>query len=277
MHPRVDLHTHTTASDGELAPAALLALQLAEGTTLTAITDHDTLAGFDAAVASGAPAGLRLLSGIELSARHGGLEVHVVGLGFGAADVALRAAVDAQSRRREARARAIAARLESLGHPGAWAEALRHAGGGVVGRPHFARFLVESGRVRDAEEAFRRYLGEGRPAWCGVEWPVLEEAVAWIRAAGGTAVLAHPLAYELGRGKLRALLAEFRDCGGTAAEVALAGIAPGDMHNLARLVRDLGLRASAGSDYHAAAQFWRRPSRIPPLPEYLEPVWAEWS
>jgi predicted metal-dependent phosphoesterase TrpH len=184
--------------------------------------------------------------------------------------------VAAQGERRDARARAIADRLDALGHPGAWEAARGHAGGTSIGRPHFARFLVESGRVRDAEQAFDRYLGEGKPAWCRIEWPAMDEAVAWIRAAGGQAVLAHPLAYELGRRKLRDLLGSFRDCGGAAAEVALAGMPDGQLNAIARLVRDTGLRASAGSDFHARAQFWRRPSRIPPLPDYLEPVWAEW-
>jgi hypothetical protein len=276
MRSRVDLHTHTRASDGELAPLDLLALQAAEGTVLTAFTDHDTLDGYDAVAGAVPEQGPRLLSGIEFSARHGNLEVHVVGLGFAPGDPGLREAVAAQSRRRDERARAIAARLESLGHPGALEAATRFAGEGVIGRPHFARFLVESGRVRSTEEAFLRYLGAGKPAACRVEWPEVGTVVEWIRGAGGVAVLAHPLAYELGRGKLRALLGSFRDSGGGAVEVALAGMAAGDMHNLARLVRDLGLRASAGSDYHAPAQFWRRPSRIPELPDYLEPVWAEW-
>ena len=276
MALQVDLHSHSTASDGELGPVELLQFQAAEGIELAAITDHDTLDGFDG-VATLSDAQLpRLISGIEFSARRGSLEVHVVGLGFDPADTGLRDAVAAQAIRREARARTIAGRLEELGHPGGWEWASVHAGGSAVGRPHFAQFLVARGAVRDAEEAFRRYLGDGKPAWCRFEWPLVEDVVGWIRAAGGVAVLAHPLVLELGRGKLKTLLAEFRECGGGAAEVALAGIPASDMHNLARLVRDAGLRASAGSDYHSPRQFWRRPSRIPPLPDFLEPVWSEW-
>ena len=274
---RVDLHTHTSASDGELAPAALLDLQRAEGTQLTAITDHDTLGGFDqVAAATCAGTGPRLLSGIEFSAAHERREVHVVGLGFDAGDRALRAVVAAQGARRGERARQIAARLEALGYPGALEAAVRHADGGAIGRPHFARFLIESGRVRNSEEAFSRYLGEGRPAWCGIHWPEMGEVVRWIRAADGVAVLAHPLAYSLGRGRLRALVEGFRELGGAAVEVALAGLPDADMYTVARLVRDAGMRASAGSDFHTMAQFWRRPARIPALPDYLEPVWTEW-
>lgn len=274
---RADLHTHTLASDGELSPRALLALQSGEGTQLTAITDHDTLAGYDEAVAlPAADSQLRLLSGIEFSAALRGREVHVVGLGFDAAHPAIRAAVAAQAQRRRDRALAIGERLERLGVRGALQGAEEQARGAVPGRPHFARFLVAVGRVRDEEEAFARYLGEGKPAACAVAWAPMEEAIGWIRAAGGLAVLAHPLAYGFTRARLRALLDAFREAGGVAAEVALAGIAPAAMHGLARQVRDARLRASAGSDYHAAVQFWRRPSRIPALPEYLEPVWNEW-
>ena len=273
---RVDLHTHTNASDGELAPAALLALQAAEGTALTAFTDHDTLGGYDALEGRSSEAGVRLLSGIELSTQHNGRELHVVGLGFDAGDIALRTAVDAQAGRRDARARAIADRLHALGHPGAWDAVCRYANGASIGRPQFARFLVEAGCVRDSEQAFARYLGTGRPAHCRIEWPSLQEVIGWIRGAGGVAVLAHPLAYALGRARLRTLLGDFRDCGGAAAEVALAGLSPADLATGAREVQRSGLRASAGSDFHLGSQFWRRPSRIPPLPEFLEPVWSEW-
>jgi predicted metal-dependent phosphoesterase TrpH len=275
---RADLHTHTLASDGELSPAELLALQAGEGTRLTAITDHDTLAGYDEAVTlPAADPQLRLVSGIEFSAAWRGREVHVVGLGFDAQHAAIRAAVAAQAQRRRTRAQAIGERLERLGVSGALQGAEEQACGAPPGRPHFARFLVASMRVRDEAEAFVRYLGEGRPAACAVPWAPMEEAIGWVRSAGGLAVLAHPLAYGYTRARMRALLDAFREAGGAAAEVALAGIAPAAMHGLARQVRDAGLRASAGSDYHAAAQHWRRPSRIPPLPEYLDPVWSEWS
>lgn len=277
---RVDFHCHTTASDGELSPAELLALLAADGVGLAAITDHDTCGGWASLPRDAASAlGLRLVPGIEFSSCYQNRECHVVGLGFDAAHPAIRSAVDAQRERRYERARQLAGRLEWLGVPGALEGALAHAGGAAPGRLHFARFLVDSGRVRDAEEAFDRYLGEGRPAACPVVWPGFEAVNGWIRAAGGVAVLAHPLAYAFARTrtKLRSLIGAFRESGGGAVEVAMAGASPDRMAQVAKLVKEAGLRASAGSDFHAPAQPWRRPCRVPPLPAGLDPVWTEWA
>lgn len=273
----VDLHTHTSASDGELAPLAVLEMQSAAGVGLTAFTDHDTLEGWDriAAMATPATAAVRLLPGIEFSVDAAGREIHVVGLGFDPAHPAIRAGVASQQVRRRGRGERIAARLEYLGVHGALAGAEVAAGGAGLGRLHFARFLVASGRVRTLDEAFHRYLGTGKPAACRMEWPGMEEAAGWIRAAGGRAVLAHPLAYRMTRSKLRALVAQFRDCGGDAVEVALPGLAAADMEVVAQLTREAGLRASAGSDFHAPSG-WNLPGRIPPLPPGLDPVWDEW-
>lgn len=275
---RVDFHCHSTASDGELPPAALLSLLAEDGVRLAAITDHDTLGAYDAIAGQPLPEGLRLVGGIEFSAQHEGREIHVVGLGFDPKDPALREAVARQTGRRRGRAERLAERLAVLGIPGAMDAVARYVGEGVPGRPHFARFLVESGRVRDADEAFERYLGSGKPAGVAIDWPGMEQVIGWIRAGGGVAVLAHPLAYAFARtrGKLRGLIGAFRESGGGAVEVAVAGASPDRMQTLARHVREAGLRASAGSDFHGHAQPWRRPCRIPSLPECLEPVWSEW-
>ena len=275
---RVDFHCHSTASDGELPPASLLRLLADDGVGLAAITDHDTLGAYDAIAGQPLPDGLRLIGGIEFSATHEGREIHVVGLGFDPRDPGLREAVALQTGRRRERARRIAERLERLGVPGSLEAVSRIAGEGVPGRPHFARFLVEAGRVRDADEAFERYLGSGKPAGVAIDWPGTEQVTGWIRASGGVAVLAHPLAYAFARtrGKLRGLIGAFRECGGAAVEVAVAGASPDRMQTLARHVREAGLRASAGSDFHGHAQPWRRPCRVPSLPDFLEPVWSEW-
>jgi 3',5'-nucleoside bisphosphate phosphatase len=273
----VDLHTHTSASDGALTPAELLGLLAAAGVVLGAFTDHDTLAGWDQIAARPARGAEppRLLPGIEFSADAAGREIHVVGLGFDPGHPVLRGAVASQQTRRRERAERIAARLEYLGVRGALAGAEAAAGGAGLGRPHFARFLVACGRVRTEEEAFHRYLGKGKPAACRMHWPELAEVIGWIRAAGGRAVLAHPLAYRLSGTKLRALVEQFRACGGDAVEVALPGLAPAELELIGQLTRAAGLRASAGSDFHTA-EGWNTPARIPPLPPWLDPLWSEW-
>lgn len=273
----VDLHTHTNASDGELEPQALLELQAAAGVQLMAITDHDTLAGWDWAQQSAATltAGVTLLPGVEFSVDASRREIHLLGLGFDADDVALRQALQRQQLRRRERAERIAARLEHLGVHGALAGAEAIAGDAAICRPHFARFLVDSGRVCTPEEAFRRYLGRNAPAALRMEWPPLHEAIGWIHAAGGRAVLAHPHVYRLSRTGLHTLVAEFRDAGGDALEVAMPGLAAGVLETLAALARRTGLRASAGSDFHSLAG-WKQPQRIPPLPSGLDALWEEW-
>jgi 3',5'-nucleoside bisphosphate phosphatase len=274
---RIDLHSHTSASDGELSPLALLELQAAQGTTLTAFTDHDTLAGWHEAMAGGERSAHlpRLLAGIELSSCSGSREIHVVGLGFDPYHPELEAAVASQRERRSQRAARIAQRFEYLGIRGALEAAQLLAGGNIPGRPHFARFLVDSGRVRSNDEAFHRYLGQGKPAACRIDWPSMQQAVGWIREAGGRAVLAHPLAYGMTGKRLRALVGEFRECGGDALEVALPGLSVQHMSGLVALAQEAGLRASAGSDIHAATG-WRMPARIPALPQGIEPIWSDW-
>lgn len=275
---QVDLHTHTTASDGELSPGDLLALQMDCGIELTAFTDHDCLDGWDQ-IAS-APlrlrGGPRLVPGIEISTVWMKTEIHVLGLQFDPAHRSIREAVDTQRLRRAERAERIADRLDRLGIRGALEGARRHAGEALPGRPHFARHLVDTGRVRSTEEAFRRYFAHGKPAAVSLAWAPMEQAVAWIREAGGVAVLAHPLAYRCTRSRLRRLLVEFRDAGGVGLEVAMPGLNRDQMRSLAQFARETGYLGSSGSDFHSPGQPWRTPSQIPPLPEGLRPVWADW-
>lgn len=274
---QADLHCHTTASDGVLSPAALLEMQLQAGTALLAITDHDTLGAYDQVRdAAGAVPELTLIPGVEFSCRWGKREVHVLALGFEADNPQIRALIGAQHERRLDRARRVGAKFDLLGIPGAFDAAMAAADGGVPGRPHFARFLVESGRVADMDTAFRRYLADRKPAACATEWPTLEAVTALIAAADGVAVLAHPGAYELSRTKLRELLGVFAEAGGGALEIAMPGVSADLQHHYVRLAKEFGLSGSAGSDFHDPAQFWRHPSRIPALPDGINPVWENW-
>lgn len=273
---RVDLHTHTTASDGALSPAELYALQREAGNDLFAITDHDTLDGYDSLAASLADDGPRLVPGIEFSTVWRKREIHIVGLGFDPADDSIRALVAAQYHRRIDRARRIGERFDYLGIKGAYEGAMALADGGIPGRPHFARFLINGGRVGDMDTAFRRYLADGKPAACRTDWPGVEEVAGCVKQGGGVAVLAHPAAYELTRTKLRELLADFSAAGGGAIEVAVPGVNPDQQAHFARLGCEFGLKGSAGSDFHDPGQFWRHPGRVPALPEGIDPVWQYW-
>jgi len=272
----IDLHLHSTCSDGVLAPAALVALLAKSRVATFALTDHDTVAGLGDAAEAARRHGLTAISGIELSARWRGRGVHVVGLGIDPAGAATSAAVVARRALREARARAIAERLDRAGLPGRAALA-RLAGHAVPTRTHFARALVELGVVGEPQHAFDRWLGRGRPAHVAAEWPELAATVGEIVASGGVAVLAHPLRYPLSAGQRRTLAAEFRAAGGTALEVVTGGAAPSQIEAALGLALRAGLEGSVGSDCHDPSLPWHQPGRLAKLPEALEPVWNRWG
>ncbi len=268
-----DLHTHTTASDGALAPQALLERAREHGVTHLAITDHDTMAAYDDLRA---PAGLTLVPGIELSTRWRRTGVHVVGLAVDRAEDGMAAGIASQQAARRRRARRIAERLVRAGLPDLLAAAERN-GGDNVGRPHFAQALVDGGHVRDTRAAFRRYLGSGKPGDVRSEWATLDEAVGWITGAGGIAVLAHPAHYRLTRTRLRELVADFRAAGGRALEVVSGRQDSAVTERLAALAADAGLLASLGSDFHRPDGPWADVGGCPPLPAACRPVWSAWD
>jgi 3',5'-nucleoside bisphosphate phosphatase len=272
----VDLHLHSTCSDGVLSPEALVGLLAASGVDLFALTDHDTVAGLDAAATAARAHGLGCVPGIELSARWRGRTVHVLGLGVQSAAPSIDAAVATRMALRRARAGEIAARLDRAGAPGGAAAALV-AGALVPTRTHFARALVALGAAPSMEVAFARWLARGRPAHVGAEWPELPATIAEIVAAGGTAVLAHPLRYPLSAGQRRSLAYEFRAAGGTALEVVTGGAAAHQVETAAGLALRAGLEGSSGSDCHDPALPWHRPGRLAKLPPAVLPVWRRWD
>jgi 3',5'-nucleoside bisphosphate phosphatase len=276
MSDGIDLHLHSTCSDGVLSPAALVGLLAASGIGLFALTDHDTVAGLEAVDAAARAAGLNAIPGIELSARWQGRDVHVVGLGIDPRAAAITRAVAALLDLRRTRAADIAARLERAGAPGR--AALAHVGAREAPtRTHFARARVELGAVGDVPAALSRWLARGRPAYVSAGWPELGATVAAITAAGGVAVLAHPLRYALSAGQRRRLAQEFRAAGGVALEVVGGGAAPHQIETALGLALRAGLEGSVGSDCHDPALPWHRPGRLAKLPLAVAPVWNRWG
>jgi len=276
MPPLYDLHTHSTASDGTLTPTELVQRALARGVDVLALTDHDNADGIDEARRAAAGTGLHLVAGVELSVTWERQVIHVVGLNIDTNAPALVAGFERLMAFRAWRAEEIGRRLEKAGIPGAHAGACRFARGRIVGRTHFARFLVEQGHARDMREVFRRFLVRNKPGYVPGRWAGLEEAVGWIQGAGGQAVIAHPARYRLTATRLRQLLGEFRECGGVGLEVVSGSHSPQDNHNMAVHARRDGLLASCGSDYHGPENPWLELGRLPALPGGCEPVWAGW-
>lgn len=220
---------------------------------------------------------MSLIPGIELSSTWRGRGIHVVGLGFNPAQASFTEALTTMAQTRELRAVAIAKALAKAGLSGEQEillAAQKEAGQGSIGRPHFARALVALGKVNSMNVAFKRYLGSGKPGDIKQHFPALEQAVDLIISAGGVAVLAHPLKYELTRTKMCELLADFRAAGGQAIEVS-SGYQEGKVtQDLARLVRQFQLAGSLGSDFHVPGQAWQELGCAGVLPEDVVPVWS---
>lgn len=275
MALKVDLHAHSTSSDGWLPVDELCARAALCGVDLFCVTDHDTLPTARPVVRD---SNMEVLIGIELSAQWRGRVVHVLGLNLrNQPDSPLAHGVLGQRRLRDERGQAIGERLHKRGIEGAYEGARRIAGDGVLGRPHFARYLVAEGKARSIDDAFHRWLGDhatggGNPTWAG-----LADAVHWITADGGTAVLAHPAKYGFTHSRLRELVEDFKAAGGTALEVACGGQSANTTRDLAALCRRYALAASAGSDFHGGDNDHARLGQPGPLPADLTPVWVDWS
>ncbi|MCF7204032.1 PHP domain-containing protein [Pseudomonas oligotrophica] len=277
----VDLHCHSTASDGTLAPAEVVARAHAQGVRLLALTDHDTLDGLEQAGQAAARLGVSLVSGIELSCQWNGATIHVLGYAFEPQAPALQHAIAALHDGRWQRARLIAQRLEAKGMAGMLegARAVQQELGesdNAPARPHFAEALVRAGHVRDRAEAFRKWLGAGKLGDVKQHWPSLEQTMSTLQDSGAWISLAHPWQYEFTRSKRRRLVAAFAEAGGHALEVS-NGMQPAEqVGGLSILAREFGLMASAGSDFHGPGQ-WSELGLYRPLPEDLAPLWRHFG
>lgn len=243
---RFDLHSHSTASDGELAPGDVVRAAAAAGITHLALTDHDTVGGLSAASAAAATCGLTLVPGLEISAVFGRRDVHVLGLWVEADGAAMRAFTASRHAARSDRARRMVEVLSRSGLPITVAEVEDEAAGAPLTRPHVARVLLEKGLVATFDEAFQRWLGDGGPADVPVAQPTLEEAVALVHEAGGVASLAHPGTARIGRGDVRDLAATGLD----ALEAFHLDHPPSQAEAFVRWGREFGLKATGGSDFH---------------------------
>ncbi|PLZ02812.1 phosphatase [Burkholderia sp. WAC0059] len=272
-----DLHCHSTVSDGQLAPAVVAHRAHAGGVTLWALTDHDELGGQHEARDAAAGLGMQYLPGVEISVTWASRTVHIVGLNVDP-DCAVLAEGLARTRNgRAARAEAMGEQLAAIGIDGACEGAMRYVSNpDLISRTHFARYLVESGRAASTQDAFARYLGEGKPGYVAHRWAKLSDALAWIRAAGGEAVVAHPGRYHYSPLEFDAFFGEFIDLGGKAIEVVTGSHTPDQYVEYANVARRHGFEASRGSDFHAPGVDAVEPGSLPPLPADLKPVWERW-
>ncbi len=269
-HLNADLHCHSTASDGDLAPSEVVERAAQQGVEMLAITDHDNFDSLEEATQA-AEGKLQYIAGIEFSSVWSGVGIHIVGLDFD--PELLVDAVEKQKMSRQERTLKIAERLEKKGVKNALEGARHFAPSDIIGRPHFAKYLVSEGYFETETEAFKKWLGKGKIGDVKTSWPEIKTVVSHIKAAGGQAVLAHPHTYDLTNRKLGLLLEHFKACGGDGIEVSASGITPDKRQYFASLCERFQLMASRASDFHSPDNPWIELGRVAALPSTVVPIW----
>ena len=276
--PNFDLHCHSTVSDGVLTPAKLVERASQRGVEMLALTDHDDVAGLGEACLTAVEKNITFINGVEISVSWRGRTIHVLGLNIDPDYKPLFDGLAAIRDGRTQRARNIATELEKIGIGGSFEGAFTHVGArGLIGRAHFARFLIEKGYAKDMKSVFKKYLVKGKPGYAHHEWAALSEAVTWITGSGGRAVIAHPARYDLGKNVLNDLLDDFCALGGAALEVISASHSQQQVEVFANHARMRDLLVSCGSDFHGPGESFYDLGQLPELPAGCVPVWHDWN
>lgn len=275
--PNYDLHCHSTASDGLLAPATLVERAAGNGVDVLALTDHDEISGLAEARSRAAELELRFIDGVEVSVSWSGVTIHIVGLNIDPDNAQLQQGLQAIRQGRTERAKKMAQDLARAGIPGSLEGAYAYVDNpNLIGRTHFARFLVEKRYVSDVKSAFQHYLVSGKPGYVPHQWATLDDGLACIKAGGGVAVLAHPGRYKLTRTEMRKFLGEFKDGGGTGIEVVTGSHTAEQFLQYGILAQEFGLLASRGSDFHGPGESRVDLGQLPNVAADLKPVWHDW-
>ncbi|UCV30035.1 PHP domain-containing protein [Ferribacterium limneticum] len=269
-----DFHCHSIVSDGLLPPEVVARRAAENGVDLWALTDHDDIGGLATARATAEEVGMSFVNGVEISIEWRGTPIHIVGLGFDAANAALTGGLDELRIGRVERAKRMGDALAAIGIPGVYEGALCFVTNpSLISRAHFGRYMVSIGIAKDMSGVFQHYLTPGKPGYVDHRWATLEEAVNWITGAGGVAVVAHPGRYKMSGAEMRRFLDDFKDVGGQGIEVTCGSHSPDHVMHFARLARHYEFHASRGSDFHGPEESYVDLGKLPQLPEDLKPVW----
>jgi 3',5'-nucleoside bisphosphate phosphatase len=272
-----DLHSHSTASDGTLKPSQLIELAKNSGVDCLALTDHDGIDGINEAKQQAKTVGLEFIPGIELSVSWEKFTIHVVGLNIDTTYAPLLAGIEQLKSYRIWRAQQISNSLEDSGIKGALAAVEEVTKGNMIGRMHFANFLVENGYCKDIRSVFKNFLVNNKPGYIHGQWASLENVLSWIKGAGGVAVIAHPGRCPFKNKKLKLLLNEFIELGGQAIEVVSATHSIHEVKRMTTIAQEFELYASIGSDFHNPNISWNKLGKLAPLPGQCAPVWNIWE
>ena len=277
MPATIDLHCHSTISDGLLSPADLVTHAAKQGVKVLALTDHDDISGLQAAREAASQHGIAFINGVEISVTWKKRTLHIVGLKINPNYAPLKNALDSVRTGRDTRAQEMGADLVRVGVHGAYEGAKALADGSIITRTHFARFLVQAGHSKDNKSVFKKYLVKGKPGFVDHQWMDLEQAVTLIKDSGGIAVIAHPGRYDLGMINLHLLMHEFRTYGGEAIEVVTGSHNPAQYQQFAKIAHRFSLKSSLGSDFHGPGISYMQRGCVPELPSGCIPVWDNWQ
>lgn len=288
---KVDLHSHSTESDGTFSPEMVVRLAKQANIDIFALTDHDTMSGVAVAKQTAHILDMRLIAGVEISAVHhlsGGFGkndavekiIHVVGLNIQDID-AMQQALQKVQQSRANRARQMVERLSVILDVNVdvlWALALEKTAGNAkaLGRAHIAQVLWTLGLVKDTQEAFDQFLADGKLAYVAIEALAMSEAIELIHQCGGDAVLAHPTRYHLSATRIRRLIADFVQCGGDACELPSLSEPTSTRQMIDKSILAHGLMVSVGSDFHGTTMPWRVLGKVPAIDDKQTPIWQQW-
>ncbi len=273
----VDLHMHSNASDGKLTPSELILRGEKNAVNMMAITDHDSLKGLPEAMEFVSGKEIKFIPGVEISVTWGKITIHVLGLNIDPKNSILNEALQSIQGSRYERAKAIDKSLVSSGLPSILEDVLNEAGNpGQISRTHFARVIKSKNICPSVHEVFKKYLVPGKPGFVEHKWVRLNDAINWIKCAGGQAVLAHPARYKLNEVVLYALLDNFYDLGGRAIEVATGSHSNADIERFQIIANKSNFEASRGSDFHSPNESRFDVGVAPVLPHSTSPVWGRW-
>lgn len=273
----VDLHCHSTVSDGLLTPTEIATRAHEHGVDVWALTDHDEVGGVAKAREIAAGLGMRHIGGVEVSVTWAGKTIHIVGLNIDETNPELVQGLFDTRNGRQQRAMQMGDMLAEVGIPNAYQGALTYVGNpDLISRTHFARYMVEYGYCRDIGDVFKNYLVEGKPGYVEHRWANLDSAIQWITGAGGRAVVAHPGRYDLTDLQMSAFLDEFKQLGGVGIEVVTGSHTPDQFDEYAKVAQRYGFLASRGSDFHGPGESMTELGALPALASYLKPVWHDW-
>ncbi len=289
---KIDLHCHSTCSDGTFSPEEVIARAKIAGIEVLALTDHDTLQGIESAKSAAKDAGITLIHGVEISCQHtlgGGYGknkaankiIHVVALDF-TDTIMMQQTLEGLQNSRATRGYQMTQKLSELldlEFAPLWDEICAKAGGNptAVGRAHIGQVLFDRGLVKTVQQSFDKYLADNKPAYVAIEALSLERAIALIHDCGGKAVLAHPTRYQLSATRIRKLIAEFAELGGDACEIPSSSEPVSTRKMVDRCILEHKLAVSTGSDFHGANMPWRRLGDVPKLNAEQIGVWQHFQ